>query len=323
MSEEFFIAFISIQDYSFKMKNIGIFIKFAFAFVLMVSMTIPGYAQTQDVLVIEPLFEYPVAPEEIDGLQEKSDYLMEHFWDNMDFRQKDAVDQNALNDAFKVYSIPMRWADGTKTLESVDKLITRISRNPVLSLQFAKAAEEALYGPRAGAWNDEIFLKFIDNVIKCKGVKKERKLRYEMLRNQLGSTLRGSVPPEFDYKRPDGSSAHYHPNGIITIIEFGDPDCDDCRHAKLKMETNVALMQLVERGKVNILFIYVDPEDDWQEKLKDYPSEWHVGASDEVGDIYDLRATPSIYIVDRNGKVAAKNVPVTTAIDIAVNAAQQ
>lgn len=304
------------------MKFSRIFTKRGLGLALGTLMACWAFSQNKDVLVIEPLFDYPVAPEEIEGLEEKSDYLMEHFWDKMDFKQKESVDQNALNDAFSVYTIPMRWAGNEKTDASVDRLIERISKNPVLSLQFAKAAEEALYGPRADAWNDEIFLKFLDNVIKCKGVKKERKLRYELLRNQVGSTLRGTVPPEFNYKRSDGSTAHYHPNGVITLIEFGDPDCDDCRHAKLKMEMNVNLMQLVERGKVNILFIYVDPEEGWEEKLKDYPPAWHVGATDEVSDTYDLRSTPSIYVVDREGRVAAKNVPVATAIDIAVNAAR-
>lgn len=274
-------------------------------------------------LIIEPLFEYPVAPDEIDGLEEKADYLVEHFWDKMDFTQKTTVDQNALNDAFSVYVTPMRWADPAKTNESITRLISKIEKNPSLSIQFSKAAEEALYGTRAEFWNDEIFIRFLDNLIKCKGVKPERKLRAELLRKQLTNTMRGSVPPEFDYTRPDNSKAHYHPNGVITIIEFGDPDCDDCRFAKLKLDTNVSLSRLVEKGMVNVLFINVDPDEGWQEKLKEYPKSWHVGASDEVGEIYDLRETPSLYVIDREGKVAAKNVTVQTAIEIATAAALQ
>lgn len=282
----------------------------------------PLSGQTSEPIVIKPLFEYPVAPDNIESLEGKSNYLMEHFWDGMDFAQSGSVDQNALNDAFGVYVAPMRWSEPEVAEASVTKLISRISKNPILSIQFAKAAEEALYGPRASFWNDVIFIKFLDNVISCKGVKKERKLRYEQLRAQLTNTLRGSMPPEFDYTRVDGSIAHYHPNGVITIIEFGNPDCDDCRMAKLKLDTNVRLSQLVDKGKVNVVFINVDPDEGWQEKLKDYPSKWHVGASDTVGEIYDLRATPSIYVMDSAGHVAAKNVPVTTAIDIAVAAAQ-
>lgn len=282
----------------------------------------PSLAQSGEVLVIKPLFEYPTAPEEIESLPEKSNYLVEHFWDAMDFKNQSSVDQNALNDAFSVYVTPMRWADEAVANASINKLTTKLAKNPVMSLQFAKAAEEVLYSPRAEYWNDDILVKFLDNAINCKGVKKERKLRYQQMRNQVANTMRGSVPPEFDYTRPDGSKAHYHPNGVITIIEFGDPDCDDCRLAKLKMDTNVRLSQLVDRGRVNVMFINVDPNEGWEGKLKDYPDKWHVGASDEVGEIYDLRVTPSIYVIDSEGHVAAKNIPVMTAIDIAVNAAQ-
>lgn len=298
----------------------------AYALSLTALTTIPTDATAmpqQDVIVVEPLFEYPVAPDDIEGLTPKSEWLLEHFWDAFDLKKdRQTVDQNALNDAFSVYVAPMRFADAEKTDASVTSLIQSISKNPALTLQFAKAAEEALYGPRAEYWNDDIFLRFIDNVLACKGVRKERKARYERLRTLVGNTRRGSVPPEFDYTTPEGKISHYSPNGVITVIEFGDPDCDDCRMARLKMETNVAFSRLVEKGKVNVLFINPDPDEGWQEKLKAYPSAWHAGASDDVSDLYDLRVTPSIYVIDREGKVAAKNIPVTTAMEMAVAAAE-
>ena len=295
----------------------------------LLSLPMTGMAQSADntrqdsQIVISPLFDYPMAPDDLDGLQERSNYLMQHFWDKMDFKQKASVDQNALNDAFRVYVTPMQFASATEVNASVDKVIAQISKNAVLSLQFAKAAEEALYGPRADLWNDEIYLKFIDNVLRCKQIKKERKARYEHVGKQLRNTLRGRVPPEFDYTTADGKVSHYHPNGVITVIEFGDPDCDDCRFSKLKMETNVRFSSLVERGKINVMFIVSDPEEGWEEKLKDYPTLWHVGASESVSDLYDLRKSPSVYVIDREGKIAVKNVGIETAMQIATAAAEQ
>ncbi|MDE5869058.1 MAG: DUF5106 domain-containing protein, partial [Muribaculaceae bacterium] len=103
-------------------------------------------AEENGVIYIEPLFTYPVAPEDIVSLGDKSNWLMQHFWDSFDFKSKKAVDQNALNDAFSVYSHPMIWADKDVVLKSTDNLINNISKNPVLMLQFTKAAEENLYG---------------------------------------------------------------------------------------------------------------------------------------------------------------------------------
>lgn len=289
----------------------------------MAQSTETAAASESSPLVIEPLFEYPSAPEELQGLQDRSDWLMEHFWEKMDFKNRHAVDQNALNDAFQIYTAPMRFADAEKVNTSVTKLLEVIAKNPTLSLQFAKAAEESLYGPRAYVWNDPIFLRFVDNVLSNKNIKKERKLRYQHLRNIVGNTLKGTTPPEFDYVTPEGKKSHYHPNGVITVIEFGDPDCLDCRLSKLKMDTDVKFSTLVDRGKINVLFINPEPEDGWQQKLSGYPSKWYVGASEEVSDLYDLRETPSIYVIDREGKVAVKNVDVATAMQIASAAAEQ
>lgn len=289
-----------------------------------------SYAQTNEnvdagnyQIIIEPLFEYPTAPETLEGLQEKSDWLMDHFWDKMDFKNKTTVDQNALNDAFATYVTPMRFADVKKAEESVKKLISSISKNAALSYQFAKAAEEALYGPRAELWNDDIFLMFIDNVLKNKSIKAERKVRYQRLSEILKNSKRGSVPPEFDYVSLDGKTSHYHPNGVITVIEFGTPDCLECRLIKLRMESDVTFSSLVEKGKINVLFINPMPEEKWQEKMSEFPSSWYVGASDKVVDLFDMRITPSLYVIDREGKIAAKNITVESAMQIATAAAQQ
>ena len=89
------------------------------------------------------------------------------------------------------------------------------------------------------------------------------------------------------------------------------------------METNVRFSSLVERGKINVMFIVSDPEEGWEEKLKDYPTLWHVGASESVSDLYDLRKSPSVYVIDREGKIAVKNVGIETAMQIATAAAEQ
>lgn len=270
------------------------------------------------VIVVEPLFEYPSAPESIEGLTEKSNYLMEHFWDPMDFKTKGAVDQNALNDAFSVYTVPLQWANKDLADKSVDKLISNLQKNPTLLYQFTKAAETNLYSDRARIWIDEVYVKFLDALIKNKKISKPRKLRYELQLNQLRNTMVGSTAPSFDFTNPVGNTETFRP-GLLTVIEFGDPTCDECRHAKLKMDTDVKFSDLVDKGLVNVLFIIPYPETGWQTMLADYPKKWHVGASEAVADIYDLRNTPSIYVIGTDGKIIAKNVTVARAMQLAAD----
>ncbi len=278
-------------------------------YITAVIMAFAGIASMHaDVIEIEPLFEYPVAPEEIATLSDKSNWLMQHFWDSMDFKNKDAVNQAALNDAFKTYCFPMQWADKTEVDKSVDTMLATLQKNPTLLLQFTKAAEEALYGTRAKIWIDEVYMKYLEAFLKNKKISDVRKQRYRRQITLLKNSQLGEYPETFDFITPTGNPGKFVPIGVFTVIEFGDPDCDDCRHAKLKMETDMKFTSLVDRGLVNVMFIIPDPVEGWQTKLGTYPSNWVVGASDTVSDILDIRSSPSFYIIGKDGKLIAKNV---------------
>lgn len=287
---------------------------------LSVSTAAQDTQSASNVIMIEPLFEYITAPENIESLQDKSNYLMAHFWDPMDFKSKKAVDQNALNDAFRVYTTPMRWASREIVAKSVDDLQKKLSKNPTLHYQFTRAAEETLFGPRSIIWIDEVYIKFLEGIVKNKKVDATRKARYADQYRRISNTMPESRAPGFDFVKPDGSNGRYFPMSTFTIIEFGYPDCDDCIMARLKMESNVALGRLIDKGLVNVLFIVPEGDYDLAPYMKDFPSKWAVGASDEVDDIYDLRNQPSFYTIGTDGNIISKNISVAQAIDEAINA---
>ncbi|MDE6717364.1 MAG: DUF5106 domain-containing protein, partial [Muribaculaceae bacterium] len=207
----------------------------------------------------------------------------------------------------------MRWADRDVVLKNTDVLLSKIQKNPVLLLQFVKAAEENMYGPRAEFFIDEVYVKYIDALVKAKKVPDARKERYKRQQRILKNSMVGTIPPAFSFVTPAGTPETFRP-GLLTLIEFGDPDCMDCRHAKLKMDTDLTFSGLVEKGKINVLFIIPDPDEGWENSLKDYPRLWHTGASDEVSDIYDIRSTPYFYVVGTDGKTILKTDNIESAM---------
>lgn len=292
---------------------------------LCLSLGVASPVFSQQVIEIEPLFEYIQAPEDLSSLQEKSDYLVEHFWDNMDFKTKDAVDQTALNHAFKVYSTPLRFSDKNKASVSVDKLIATLSKNPLLLLQFTKAAEENIFGPRADAWIDEVYEKFLQALIKNKKIPQARKDKYVKQLAMLENSTLGAKAPKFSFKDINGTEATYFPMATPTILIFGDPKNSDWRISRLRMETNTALTQAVDKGKINVLFIVPDYIEGWQNEVSNYPKGWKVGCGDKLGDILDLRAASGLYFasvwfVDSEGNIVSKNAPLDVVVNQAVEA---
>ncbi len=282
--------------------------------------TAPAAAQNaqHEIVVVEPLFDYPSPPEEMQNLRDRSDYVMAHFWDKLDVKNKTAVDQNALNHAFETYSVAMQWADAGEVTRSTDALIKRIEKNPVLLLQMARAAEEALYGPRASMWIDDVYIRYAGAVVRNKKIDSNRKMRYERQISSLENSMTGKKAPEFSFTRPDGRSGKYFPMATPTVLYFGDPDCFDCRMGKLKLDTDLEFSELVNEGKLNVVYIVPDPEDGWEAKVADYNPKWAVGSARDIDTLYDLRLTPSIFIIDSKGTIRFKNITPEEAVKQAV-----
>lgn len=270
-------------------------------------------------IYVEPLFEYPVAPEEIDGLMEKSDYLMQHFWDKMDFSKNESVDQNALNDAFHLYASTMTFASRDAVLASVNDLVKKIKPNSTLTVQFVKAAEDSFYGPRAEMWSDEVYIPFLKTITANKKVSETRRARYAAQLSLLERMSPNARFPKIRMTLRDGRHKDFEPEkNRYTLVEFGNPDCDDCRFAKTKLTMATDLEDMLQAGELDIVFIVADavPEDQTAilEQFKSYPDNWIAGISYGADDVFDLRTTPSFYLLDKKGRIAGKNLDVMDAV---------
>ncbi len=270
------------------------------------------------VIYVEPLFEYPVAPEEITEFREKCNWLVNNFWNPLNLKAKAAVDQRKLNHAFKVYATTAQYADKDVVTASVDKLMKNLQKNPTLLYQMTKAAEESIYSQRAEFWIDELYVRILASALSSKKFPNGKRPRYELQLKTLENSLIGKNPSEFEFERANGEKAQYFPMSTPTIIVFGDPDCEECRMGKLRMQANVDFSKAVSDGKINVLFIIPDAEEGWQKKVADYPKYWTVGASDSVSDIYDLREVPEVYVVDSEGKIVNKHISIVRAMSSAL-----
>ncbi|MCH5232610.1 MAG: DUF5106 domain-containing protein [Muribaculaceae bacterium] len=275
-------------------------------------------AVAQEVIEIEPLFEYPEVPDELTTLTDRTGYLVKNFWNNLDTKNQQAVDQIALNHAFSVFCTSLRWADQDLSLQSVEKLIDKISNNPVLLVQMAKAAKENLYGPNAEYWSDILYLKFLDAAIKNKKVSESRKERYRKEAEILRSTLIGNKAPSFSFEEPDGKISQYFPMSTPTLIIFGDPENTDWRMVRLGLEINTELNQAIDKGKLNVLYIVNSSAGDWKKSVDNYTRRWKVGKGIDLDEKYDMRLNPSVYLIGSDGAIQLKNSPLQTAVNQAL-----
>ena len=275
--------------------------------------------KAQEIIEIPPLFEYPVAPDEIEGFNEKCDYVVTHFWEPFDFKSQHAVNQAALNHAFNVYLTSLIYSTDKVFKESLDKLIKKLSGNPTMLVQFEKAAEESLYGPRADWVADDIYLRFLDAAAKNKKISNTKRDKYKARAELLRTSDVGQKAKSFKFTDRDGKEANYFPMSTPTILIFGDPTNSDWRIARLRMEGYTPLSQALEKGKLNIIYIALaDDEETWKNAVANYSKRWNVGSAENIKEIYDIRIVPSFYLIGSDGNILMKNSPLNTTLSKAL-----
>lgn len=295
-------------------------IKYLLGFLTLLSFCVlNGYAQDTGVpdtseedktIVLPTLFDYPVAPEDLDWTA-RSEWLGTHFWDSFDFK-KTSVGQQQLNHAFNTWIVPLSYSDANVAYKAVDDVIKKLDKNPTLLIQFTKAAEYGLYAPAtAPVWMDGIFLKFLDAVEKNKKVPQTYKTRYGHERKLLNNTQVGAPATPFMYTSREGRKEKFAPRGKFSLVEFGDPECPDCQMTRISLKNNADVNRYKDAGYLDIYFFITDADENdlsWTEEVMDYPDSWIVGASEDAEDNLDIRLVPSLFLYDSEGNLVMKNV---------------
>lgn len=261
-------------------------------------------------------FPYPTPPAELSTLRERTNYLVEHFWDRCDL--KGAFSSHAkLAGAFDDYISFMPYAAADTVHQSIDKLIKKVSKTPKNLLVLAEIAENALYGDSAEMVSDEVYLPFAKAVADCKKLSDAERARFVHQAKVLSQSQAGQIFPDIKLTLADGSSTAVSDYKVpYTLIFINDPDCSDCRIARALLTTNYDAQRLTESNTVAVISVYPDtPDELWHESITDYPQGWVVSASDDVIDRVDIRIMPTFYFLDSEKRIVAKNIPVENVIN--------
>lgn len=263
-------------------------------------------------------FQLPVIPDSLQNLQDRTDFMVTHYWDFCDLN-KAFSSRDKMAEAFDTYLSFMPYASATVVYAGVDNFMKKISKKPANVLFIGELAENKLYSDSAEIQSDELFLRFAQAIVDNGKVDKASKMRYRHLVDVLSGSQPGQIARPFSYTDLYGTQGTFAVDTakICTVLFFNDPDCSDCNMARIRLDADVKTRMLVEGGKVDIVSIYAsDPDQNWTEQAMNYPKEWLTVASEQVNDLYDMRHTPTFYILNPNGAILARTPNVTDIIAV-------
>ena len=152
---------------------------------------------------------------------------------------------------------------------------------------------------------------------KGKAVGKRLDALYEVFKKTEKLNI-GKVAPNFEAPKPDGTMVSLNDvKGKVTIIDFWAAWCGPCR----KENPNVVkVYEAYHDQGLEIIGVSLDgqsrqkdPKNAWLEAIEKDNLNWtHVSSlqyfNDPVAKLYNISAIPATFILDKDGKIAAKNL---------------
>ena len=260
------------------------------------------------------VFQPPVPPALLTEEQQRS-YMMEHYWDNFDFADAtllSKIEPQQLLTAFTLYVAGYVTDAGAS--EPMRRLMLKASASREMFDYFMQMAEFVLHDPNSQYRSDEKYIPVLEVAISSPLYDEVERMPYEHDLQMARQNRVGSVANDFRYTLASGSSAMMSSiDAEYLLIFISNPGCAMCRDVRESIIASSLLGELITQRRLKILVLY--PDEDlvaWREHLGDYPSTW-INAYDKGMVItrerlYDLKAIPSLYLLDKEKRVVAKDV---------------
>lgn len=269
--------------------------------------------------VSEAKFPFPAIPTMLTQPEERKAYLMAHYWENFNFADTALVNNRNVSEQGAANYLAI-LADGTlseaQVKGSLDGFCKGMEVQEHARKVFLQMMEDYLYNPNSPFHNEGLYALFLERMLKSEFVDEARKSSLKFSLDLISRNCPGKVATDFVYFLPDGSRhslAQTRAKNNRLLLVFYDPECPSCHETMQEMVADGMLAEAVKAGKLTVLAVYTEGNQEvWKRTLVDLPQGWTVGSDHETvkqGALYDLKAMPSLYLMDGTKRVLLKDAP--------------
>lgn len=265
-------------------------------------------------------FQMATVPAMLTDPGARADYLALHWWDNFDFTDTAYLSHPEVTEqALANYLSVLPHASQAKMAEGLKKMMQSSEADSTVYAYFREKAEMYLWDPNSPARNEEMYIPVLESIL---GSAKASELIKEKARYQLNLVMKnrpGTKAADFVYTLESGRESKLSAiNSEYTMIFFNNPGCPACADIIREIKLSPFMNNLESRktgGRKVLTILTVYPDDDleaWRKYLPDLPADWINSHDNDIEELYDLKAIPTLYLLDKDKTVLLKdaNYPV-------------
>lgn len=253
----------------------------------------------------------PEVPDSLRDPRQRAEYVIDRYWDAMDWRDTVLTrDDRFMEQCAADFYAVTQHTDSVTASAAVKKMLDGASADPEAYRRIAEISQVYLFEPESPVADDELFLAVADRLMADRRLGEADMLRLADAHRAAVLNRVGRRASDFEFVGSDGLRSSLYDavkTNSRTIVMFYDPDCHDC----MDFERHLADAGLKDTGVI-MISPYGEQDGLWARHAATMPAEWIVGlpVDEEFEDeeIYDLRAIPTVLLLDREATVIAKNL---------------
>ncbi len=276
-------------------------------------------AQTMptDSTTVPARFPYPEIPPVIVSPEERAAYLLRHYWEKFDFADTTLLHRPEIAEQGVVDFLDLLAMHATPETseESLQAFCQLFAAHDDARREMPELVKKYLYEPNSPLHNEPLFASFLAIMCREPALQDDpARSRWNFLLELMGRNNPGQKASDFTYYTPAGKqNTLYNTPGKLTILFFYDPQCENCHRTLLGLKASRELADATAKGEITLLAVYTEEDEDtWRATLNELPATW-LTATDRKGiqtdALYDLKAMPSLYLLDQSKKVLLKDAP--------------
>lgn len=257
--------------------------------------------------------------DKVQAVDEKT-YRVLHHWDNFDFRDTTCIHRpDVIEQTFVDFINTLPHHNSVTIQKSIENMLeqaqlqdsTKTVYKYILNLY-----KHYLYDPNSPFRNEELYIPVLEYVLKNKSTDEVVKIQTEFNLKMVLKNRLGTMASNITYTLANGSSnTLYALESPYVILYFYNPDCTACKEASSFLKSSNVINGLLQNSKLSILAIYTDTDLAlWKKHLNEVPNNWITCYDKEQlikkEWLYELRAIPSLYLLDNNKYVLLKDANV-------------
>ena len=188
--------------------------------------------------------------------------------------------------------------------------------------QLVALTSRYLYDPNSPVRNEAVYLPFVSRLAESDLVDPNLRMAYAWDARMCALNRPGTPATDFSFVDTRGRvRTLYGVRSEFVLLVFANPGCQACRELTEAMSSSWQIVQLISSGRLQVVDVYIDDEiDNWKAHVADYPADWICGYDPDFAIrsnlLYNVRAIPSIYLLDASKQVLLKDAPMDQALRV-------